>query len=156
MFELQENHAKTIKTIDDIASSVAGLGVDQGKIADKVEATCASVAQLKKEIEELRRGADARPKCPRKRSRSRGRGGCHCPIVRYNDQTDRRLKRGDEVFLRPRHGGEPTLKRYFVSVNGRGFSQLSNDKAGFIRYGRVSNHELFIKTESFKSCRRGR
>ena len=156
VFELQESHAKTTKTNDDIASSVVGLGSDQEKIADKVKATCANVAQLKKDFEEFCRRAEARPKCPRKRSRSRGRGGCHCAIVQYNDRTDRRLKRGDEVFLRARHGGEPTLKRYFVGMNGRGFSQLSNDRAGQVRHGRVSNHDLFIKMESWQSCRRGR
>ena len=157
VFELQEKHAKAVNTLDNLASVVAGWKSDQEKIAGTVAATNASVAQLRQEFEQFRNEVGARPsKCPRKRSRSRGRGGCHCAIVRYNHQTDRPLRRGDQVFLRPRRGGEPTLKRYFFAGNGGGFSQLSNDKAGKVRHGRVSNHEMFIKTELCQSCYHGR
>ena len=157
VFELQANHAKATKTLDDLANVVAGWRSDQNQLASKVKATADSVANLKKEFEELRQDVGARPsKCSRQRSRSRGRCGCYCAIVRYNVQTDRRLKRGDEVFLRPTRGAEPTLKRYFFAVNGGGFSLLSNDKAGRVRHGRVSNHDMFVKTELCQSCRRGR
>ena len=61
VFELQESHAKTTKTNDDIASSVVGLGSDQEKIADKVKATCANVAQLKKDFEEFVEGPKRDP-----------------------------------------------------------------------------------------------
>ena len=157
MFDLQENHAKATKTLDDLASVVAGWKSDQDQLASKVDARTDSVAQLKNEFEELRQEVGARPsKWLHQRSRSRGRGGCHCAIVRYNFRKDHRLKRGDEVFLLPRNGGAPTLKRYFLTVDGGGFSQLSNDKAGRVRHGRVNNHEMFIKMEVCQSCRRGR
>ena len=162
MFELQDKHAKATKTLDNLAVVVAGWKSDLDKqhheLASTVDATADSLVQLEKKFDQLCDEVGARPsKCQRNRSRSRGRGGCHCAIVRYNGQTDRRLKRGDEVFLRPRHGGEPTLKRYFFKMNRCGFSELSTDKAGKVRFEpAVRKHEMFIKTELCQSCCHGR
>ena len=47
--------------------------------------------------------------------------------------------------MSPRPGGEPTLKRYVVSTNGR-FSELSDDKAGKVPHGHsVRNEDLFVQ-----------
>ena len=158
VFDLQENHAKVTKTLDNLTSVVAGWKSDQDRLASKVDATAEGVAQLKKEFEEFRRQADARPsKCPRQRSRSPGRGGCHCAIGRYNEKRDGLLRKGDEVWLCPRHGGEPKLKRYFIAMNRCGFSELSNDRGGKVKHGSaVRKHEIFIKRDLCQSCRRGR
>ena len=147
MLNLESTTTNIVTTLSTLTGVVDGWKLDQEKLVSKVNATADNLAQLQKEMVQLRSEVVAESsKRVYVRSRSPLHRCCYCSIVRFDRKTDNKLQKGDSVWLVPRPGASPTLKRYVVAANGR-FSQLSTDKAGRVRCGeRVCNEELFIKS----------
>ena len=136
-----------------LQSKVDGWRSDQVKLESKVDVTAANLVQLQKQVDQLQSGVAAKSS---KRGHNRSRSPlvrCHYSTVRYNQKMDGKLRKGDEVWLVPPYGVEPTLKRFVRSTNGRS-SELCNDRACSVRCGQpVPNEQLFIKSVS-QVCRR--
>lgn len=152
--KLESATTEIVKTLSTVTILVNGWKSDSEKIASRVDATDEQLVQLQKEVVQLRSEVAAKSS---KRGFARSRtplSRCHCSIVRFNRNMDRILQKGDEVWMVPRHGREPTLKRYVLGTNGRS-SELSHDRAGRVRLNDlVRNEELFIKSVCQVCCRR--
>ena len=153
VLKLKDRTTEFAGTLQSVTSMVNVWKLDHDKLVSKVASTSEAMSNLEKNVAQLRvEVASNSKKYIRNRSRS--------PMVRYHCKHGRLhgeqyFRKGDIVWICPRPGGEPTLKRYVVATNGR-FSELSNDKAGKVPHGHtVRNQELFIKS-SCHYCRRSR
>ena len=147
VLKLQERTTEFTGTLQSVASMVNGWKSDHDKLVGKVASTSEAMSHLEKEVAQLRAEVASKSK---KSLRNRSRSPivrCHCTLARLHGK--QHLRKGDIVWICPRSGGEPTLKRYVVATNGR-FSELSNDKAGKVPHGHsVRNEDLFVQ----RSCR---
>ena len=153
MLRLESATTDITKTLSTVAAVVNGWRSDQVQLESKVDVTAANLVQLQKQVDQLQSGVAAKSS---KRGHNRSRSPlvrCHYSTVRYNQKMDGTLRKGDEVWLVPPYGVEPTLKRFVRSTNGRS-SELCNDRACSVRCGQpVPNEQLFIKSVS-QVCRR--
>ena len=152
--KLESATTEIVKTLSTVTILVNGWKSDSEKIESRVDAADEKLLQLQNDMVELSSEVAAKPS---KRGLARSRTPmlrCHCSIVRFNRNVDRTLQKGDEVWMVPRHGREPTLKRYVLATNGRS-SELSQDRAGRVRlHDLVHNEELFIKRVCQVCCHR--
>ena len=156
MLNLESTTTNIVTTLSTLTGVVDGWKLDQEKLVSKVNATADNLAQLQREMVQLRSEVAAKSiKRVHSRSRSPLSRCCHCSFLRFDRKIDNKLQKGDEVWPSSRHGGRPTVKRYIFATNGRS-SELSNDKAGRVRCGDfVRNENLFIKSVCH-FCRRRR
>ena len=147
VLQLQDRTTEFAATLQSVTSMVNGWKSDHDKLVSKVSSTSEAMSQLEKDVAQLRvEVASKSQKSIRNRSRS-PIGRCRCTLGRLHGK--QHLRKGDVVWICPRPGGEPTLKRYVVATNGR-FSELCNDKAGKVSHGKsVRNEDLFVQ----RSCR---
>lgn len=143
VLELKDRTTQFAGALQSVASMVNGWKSDHDKLVSKVASTSEAMLQLEKDVAQLRvEVASKSKKSIRNRSRSPIVRG-HCTLGRLHGK--QHLRKGDIVWICARPGGEPTLKRYVVSTNGR-FSELSNDKAGKVPHGHsVRNEDLFVQ-----------
>ena len=129
--KLESATTEVIKTFSTVTTPVNGWKSDSEKIASRVDAADEKLLQLQNDMVKLRSDVAAKPS---KRGLARSRTPmlrCHCSTVRFNRNVDKSFQKGDEVWMVPRHGREPTLKRYVLGTNGRS-SELSQDRLGRI------------------------
>ena len=131
-----EAMSRSEKDVAQLRVEVASKSQNHDKLVSKVASTSEAMSRLEKDMAQLRvQVASNSQKSLHHRSRS--------PIFRGHGK--QHVRKGDIVWLCPRPGGKPTLKRYVVATNGR-FSELSYDKAGKLPHGRsVRNEDLFVQ-----------
>ena len=147
VLKLKDRTTEFAGTLQSVASMVNGWKSDQDKLVSKVDSTSEAMLHLERDVAQLRMEVASKSK---KSHRHRSRSPllrCHCTLGRVHGKEY--LRKGDVVWLCPRSGGEPTLKRCVVATNGR-YSVLSNDKAGKVPHGNaVRTEDLFVQ----RSCR---
>jgi len=145
--KLESATTEVIKTFSTVTSLVNRWKSNSETIASRVDATDEKLLQLQNDVVKLRSEVAAK-------ASKRGLARSRTPLMRFNRNIDRTLQKGDEVWMVPRHGREPTLKRYVLGTNGRS-SELSHDRTGRVRlHDLVRNEELFIKSVCQVCCHR--
>ena len=143
VLKLKDRTTEFADTLQSVTSMVDVWKSDHDKLVSKVASTSEAMSHLEKDVAQLRAEVASNSK---KSVRIRSRSPivrCHCTLGRLHGK--QHLRKGDIVWMSPRPGREPTLKRYVVSTNGR-FSELSNDKAGKVPHGHsVRNEDLFVQ-----------